>query len=723
MFSINNPRHLAALLCFLAISSSALRAQETAAPAPAPAETKDEAVLLAPVEVTGEKPVETPAVSSTRLALTERETPQSINVITRNVMEEQNLFSVDDVLRNVTGVYTSFYDTERPLYFARGFQITDFQVDGIPSYSSGTNQEYDTALYQSVTVIRGANSLISGAGTPSAVVDLQRKRPGKEFAASVSGTVGSWDLYRAEIDVTTPFTKNGGVRGRFVVFGETTESFLDRYSDETSGFLASVEADLTATTTLGVGYQFQKNKPENPMWGTIPYFAADGSLAHLPREINFSTDWTYWNRESGTAFINLDQKIGENWNFRTAYNRTDGKSDRLAVYANGNPDSTTGAGTFLLAGANESVDVRDNLDLYLSGTFEAFEREHDLAFGWNLNNYESDATVLAGTAGWSFIIPDVRTYNGSGVPAPVIIDTGANRVTHTNQNGFFGTTRIRVLDPVSVILGARLSNWETYVDDSVTGRGPTTQTTSELTPYTGIVYDITKRVAVYASYTESFRPQTQKDAGDNVLSPAIGTNTELGLKADLIPNRLSANIAVFETKVDNYAVDDPTLPPGTLPDGSSAFITVDGTESRGVEIEFNANLTADWTASIGYSNINTRRNAADLTYANVPEHLVHLTTNYRLPGDWRRLSIGGGVNWQGEQTGVVTTSPAGPLVPVDVRQAPFAVVNLFATYRFTDHFTGTVSVRNAFDKEYWATLDYPNYGEARSFQFTLRWNY
>jgi outer membrane receptor for ferric coprogen and ferric-rhodotorulic acid len=648
-------------------------------------------------------------------------------------MEAQNLFSVDDVLRNVTGIYTSFYDTERPLYFARGFQITDFQVDGIPSYSNGTNQEYDTALYQSVTVIRGANSLISGAGTPSAVVDLQRKRPGKTFDASIAGTVGSWDLYRAEIDVNTPLTPDGRYRARFVAFGETTESFLDRYSDETTGFLASFEADLTATTTLGVGYQFQKNKPDNPMWGSIPRFAADGSLAHMPRETNFATDWTYWNRESGTAFINLDQKLGENWNFRAAYNRTEGETDRLAVYSQTRdfltatdylPDAATGGGIRLRSGANQSEDVRDNLDLYLSGKFAAFDREHDLALGWNLNNYESDAAVLAGNTGagaasWFYDIPNYYTYDGSGVPAPIVTDTGENRVTHTNQNGFFGTARLRVLDPVSVILGARLSNWETYVDDSVTGRGPTTQTTSELTPYAGIVYDVTQRVTLYASYTESFRPQTQKDVGDNVLAPAIGTNTELGLKADLIPNRLSANIAVFETKVDNYAVLVPGAP--LLPDGSRPYMTVDGTESRGVEIEFNARLTDDWIASIGYSNINTRRNAADLTYANVPEHLVHLTTTYRLPGEWNRLSIGGGVNWQGEQTGVVTTAPGG--VATDVRQAPFTVVNFFATYRFTDHFTGTLSVRNAFDKEYWATLDYPNYGEARSIQFTLRWSY
>lgn len=193
MPSFHPSRPAAAVLCLLAISSSAARGQEI--DAPAYAETKNDTVVLDPVEVTGSRVVETPAVTSTRLALTTRETPQSVSVISAERIEIEDFLNIDDVLRNVTGVHASFYDTERPLYFARGFQITDFQVDGIPTYSGSTNQEYDIALYDSVNVVRGANGLTSGAGIPSAVIDLRRKRPGKEFAASVSGTVGSWDLF------------------------------------------------------------------------------------------------------------------------------------------------------------------------------------------------------------------------------------------------------------------------------------------------------------------------------------------------------------------------------------------------------------------------------------------------------------------------------------------------------------------------------------------------
>lgn len=686
----------------------------------------EETVVLEPLSVTAERAVAAPpAYATTRLNLAPRETPQSVSVVGRDRIEMENLFSLDDVLRNVTGVHTAFYDTERPLYFARGFQISDFQVDGIPTYSGATNQEYDTALYESITVVRGANGLITGAGMPSATVDLHRKRPGKEFGGSISASVGSWDLYRGVADVNVPLTEDGRFRSRFVVVGQTEESFLDRYSDETTAYLLSFEGDLTPTTTLGAGYQYQENEPEYPTWGVIPRFASDGSEADLPRSTNFATDWTEWSRESGTFFVNLDQKLGEDWQFRAAYNRTLGDYRRLAVYATGNPNLATGSGLYLRAGANQSEDTRDNLDLYLSGTFNAFGREHDLVLGWNLDAYESDAAVLSGTTGWTYVIPDYRSYDGTA-PAPTIVDTGADRVTHTTQHGFYGTTRLRPVDPVAVILGTRLSWWETYLDSYSTtgayaGRSGRAEVNSELTPYAGVVYDVTDRLALYTSYTETFRPQTQKDKNENILSPAIGSNAELGLKAELLQKRLGFNFAVFETKQDNFAVRDTSQPDNSLSDGSSAYMGVDGTESRGFEIDLTASITPDWTASLGYSNVNTRRNPADLTYANVPEHLLRFNTRYRLPGDWRRLTVGAGVNWQGEQSGMVTTHPT--ITPIKVTQDAFALVNFFAEYRFTERLSATVSLRNAFDKTYWATLDYPNYGEPRSVQCTVRWSF
>jgi outer membrane receptor for ferric coprogen and ferric-rhodotorulic acid len=665
------------------------------------------------------------ALTAVKLPLTARELPQSVSSVDRQLLDAESLFSVNEVLQGVTGVHVSFYDSQRPLYFARGFQITDFQVDGIPTYSGSTNQEYDTALYERIDIVRGANGLLSGAGVPSATINLLRKRPGKEFAADLRATTGSWNYYRGEGDVTVPLTRDGRFRSRFVVTGQSRDSFRDRYAEEKFAWLAAVEGDLTATTTIGVGHQYQENDPTSPIWGVIPRFAADGSLAQLPRSISFSTHWTEWSRDSGTTFVTLDQKLGDNWTVRAAYNRTEGSTFSLRVYALGFPDLATGSGMRLLGGVGETDDVRDNLDLYASGKFVLFGREHDLVLGWNSNNLEADSPTFASIASWNYTIPDYRTWNGDA-PAPVVAKTGARRVAITDQSGVYTSLRLRLLDPLAVIVGARLSSWETKTDNYDTS-GIYTSTTGayevndEVTPYVGVVYDFNPVWSAYASYTDIFRPQNYKDKDNNLLSPVLGTNLEAGVKAEFFAKRLQLSLGVFDTQQDNYAVRDATQPDNSLPDGSSAYIGVDGTQSRGVEVELHGYIQPGWTMTLGYSNVNTRRHALDLTYANVPEHLVRFSTHYQLPGRWNRLSLGTGVNWQGEAAGFGISHPT--LGTVTVHQSAFALVNVFASYRFTDHLSASLSVRNAFDKTYWATLDYPNYGEPRTVQASLRWRF
>ena len=719
----------------VALGALSALAQETPKASSAPAAgAEDDVVALDKFEVNdAQASGSVPMIASTRLALTVRETPQSISTIGRIRLDEESLFNVNDVLRNMTGVHVSFYDTQRPLYFARGFQITDFQVDGIPTYSGSTNQEYDTALYERVDVIRGANGLLSGAGIPSATVNLVRKRPGKRFAASARATAGSWDFYRTEADVTVPLTEGGRYRSRFVVAGQDAESFRDRYSEKKLAWLASVEGDVTATTTLGVGYQYQDNDPTSPMWGTLPRFASDGSLLNLPVGKNFSTNWTQWDRTSETAFVTLDQKLGENWNLRASYNRTEGYVYSLRVYATASgtgqfPNPTTGGGLRLLAGLGETEDVRDNIDVYASGKVELFGRQHDVVLGWNLNNLEAESPTFWSVSAanspyfWQYVIPDYRTYDGNA-PHPTILKTGAKQVATTDQSGFYGTLRMRVADPLSVIVGARLSQWETYTDNhSAAGLHTVSgayEVQDEVTPYLGVVYDISSVWSAYASYTDVFRPQSNKDRNGDLLKPVLGTNIEGGLKAEFFAKRFQVSLGVFETKQDNYAVRDGTL---KIPDGTAdAYIGVDGTKSNGAELEMTGYIQPGWTANLGYTNVNTRRHALDLTYANVPEHLIQFSTNYELPGAWKKLSVGVGANWQGKATGYGINHPL--LSTTTVEQSSFALINVFANYRFSRHLALALSVRNATDHRYWATLDYPNYGEPRNITATLRWNY
>ncbi|WP_423596887.1 TonB-dependent siderophore receptor [Roseateles sp. MS654] len=660
--------------------------------------------------------------ASTRLPLTARETPQSMSTIDASRLENETLISINDVMQHITGVNVSFYDTQRPLYFARGFQITDFQIDGVPTYSGSTQQEFDTVFYSRIDVVRGANGLTTGAGIPSATVNMIRKRPEKAFSAYGGLVMGSDDFHRLEADVNTPLTRDGRVRARFIASAQEKDGFRDRHSETKTAFMATVEADLTSTTTVTVGYQDQNNVPKGPIWGTIPRFASDGSLANLPRETSFSPSWTRWSRQNGTFYAQLEQKLGEDWTLKAIANHSEGNTFSLRTYASGYPDPVTGAGLKLLAAVGKSWEKRDSLDLYASGTLDLFGRTHDLVIGANGVKTTTTTPTLTSVAGWSYNIPDIRTWDGSA-PAPTFSATGAKRVAETEQSGVFAMGRWKVLDALSVITGARLSYWKTGTDAFNTAGNYTATTgaykvTDEVSPYYGIVYDLTDTVSLYASYTDLFKPQNYKDRNDNLLAPIRGSNTEFGIKGEFLDKRLAVSAAVFEAKQDNYAVRDAAVPEGSLPDGSSAYIGVNGTKTKGFELDASGHLAPGWTLSAGYANTRITRHALDLIYANLPRHTLQLSTSVRLRGAWERLTLGGGLNYQSTVTGFGILHPT--LGTTTVTQGGFVLLNLHANYQLNDHFSLGLSIRNALDKTYWANLDYPNYGEPRSVMLSVR---
>ncbi|MCC4610575.1 TonB-dependent siderophore receptor [Xanthomonas campestris pv. esculenti] len=720
-----------ALLCALSL------------PAPVHAADLADAKTLDQVNVNGTVSRAQPA-TTTRLPLTLQETPQSVSVIGLQRLEDESLFSIDDVMRNVTGVNVSFYDTQRPLYFARGFQITDFQVDGLPTYSGATNQEYDTVFYDRIEVIRGANGLLTGAGIPSATVNLLRKRPGKDFDASFAVSAGTWDFRRMQADVNAPLTEDGRFRSRVVAAWQDRDYYYDRYHDNKMSGMAVLEGDLTDSTTLTVGYQRQDNSPVGSTWGTVPFFAADGSLANLPRSTNMAPEWTRWQRETSTAFANLEQRFGEDWLLRVNYAHTKGQVQNMRVYGTGYP-AADGSGIFLRTAAGETEDVRDSVDVYLSGGFSLFGRQHDVVVGGSWQDLQSTAYPTAQTYpdDWAtcisptgarercYFIPDIRNWNGD-ISEVTYARNGRRNEARTTQRGVYASTRFRLAEPLSLIAGARLSTWQTRTQafsasGSYTGTSGRYKVSDEVTPYVGLVYDIVPDVSVYASYTEIFNPQNYRDKDNNLLAPVEGSNLEAGIKAQLLDGRAMATAAVFEAKQDNFAVRDMTQPEGALPDGTSAFIGVDGTKSRGWEVDFNGEILPGWTVNGGYTHVKVTRAPTDAIYANLPEDYLQLSTQVRLPGAWDRLSIGGGISWQSAVRGFNIARPigdgSGATTPVTVVQNPYALVHFNANYRISDQWTATLAVRNAFDKTYWANLDYQNYGEPRFVSVSLRWRY
>ena len=175
--------------------------------------------------------------TATKMNLSIRETPQSISVVTRQRMNDQNLTNITDVLEQTPGVTISRDASERRNIYSRGREITKYQFDGLTTHVENITQNMtqnltDMSIYDRIEVVRGATGLMTGAGDVSGMVNMVRKKPTKEFQASLEGSVGRWDDYRGSVDVSGPLVESGKLRARLVGAKQDNDSFTDYYSQK-----------------------------------------------------------------------------------------------------------------------------------------------------------------------------------------------------------------------------------------------------------------------------------------------------------------------------------------------------------------------------------------------------------------------------------------------------------------------------------------------------------
>ncbi len=224
-------------------------------------ETQDRGDII----VTGT--LDTPSAAATGLALTPRETPQSVTIIDRARISDFALTNVNDLLNQVVGINVERVETDRTYFNARGFDITSFQVDGIglPLLWGIQFGDLDTALFERVEAIRGANALMTGIGNPSATINYVRKRPTDTLQASLSAQLGSWDQKRIEADLSVPITDTLAVRGIFA--HEDRDSYLDYNHVDRNVYGALLSWEATPQLKATIGYSRQDNRADGVLWG------------------------------------------------------------------------------------------------------------------------------------------------------------------------------------------------------------------------------------------------------------------------------------------------------------------------------------------------------------------------------------------------------------------------------------------------------------------------
>lgn len=660
--------------------------------------------------------------AATRLPMTLKETPQAVTVITRQRMDDQQLNTVQSVLENTNGVTARQADSERTSFYSRGLLINNVQYDGIPTVIGNTVNgsgisALDTAFYDRVEVVRGGSALLSGTGNPSAAINLVRKRPTPEFAASASLGAGSWDTHRGMGDVSTPLTEDGRIRARLVGTYQDGNSYLDGYKPERKAFYGIVEADLTTDTTVSLGYDYQDMTPKGATWGGLPLWYSNGSQIDYSRSKSYGQDWSQFDNTLKTAFAEVEHRFDNGWTLKGVFNQYRTETEAELVSLGGRPDPATGLGAFPFALASEGRSRQNTFDVMASGPFEMLGRQHDLVVGATSSRRKaSQDDVAPFFAGFTPI--NIHTLS-PGTPRPNF-DAIPHLPTRTEvkQSGIYSAARFSLADPLKLIVGGRLNYYE--VDDDANGSTLHYKKNNEFTPYAGLVYDIDSTYSAYVSYTGIFNPQTDfRDTTGNVLTPSKGKTKEVGLKAAYLDGRLNAAVAVFETTLDNAA----QLVPGAFtPGGANAYTGADGTKSRGIEFDLQGELANGWNIYAGVAHFTAEDGDGERLNAQLPRTTAQFFTTYRLPDAWNKLTLGTGVKWQSrfyQVPGVGTSTLGG-------EQSAYALTSVMGRYALSKNIDLGLNVNNLFDKKYAlqkGDFDTVTYGAPRNLMATLDYRY
>ncbi|HEM6627991.1 ferric-rhodotorulic acid/ferric-coprogen receptor FhuE [Citrobacter farmeri] len=663
--------------------------------------------------------------AGTKMMMTQRDIPQSVSIISEQRMNDQQLQTLGDVMDSTLGISKSQADSDRVSYFSRGFQIDNYMVDGIPTWFESRwnlgDALTDMALYERVEVVRGSNGLMTGTGNPSASINMIRKHAtSREFKGNVSAEYGSWNKQRYVMDLQSPLTDDGNVRARIVAGYQDNDSWLDRYHNEKNFFSGIIDADLGETTSLAVGYEYQKIKVDSPTWGGLPRWNTDGSKNSYDRARSTAPDWAYNDKEINKVFVTLKQRFADTWQATMNATHSEIKFDSKTMYVDAyvnkadgmlvGPYSSYGPGYDYVGGTGWNSGKRkvDALDLFADGGYDLFGRQHNLMFGGSYskqnNRYFSS---------WANVFPaEIGSFNNvnGNFPQTDWAPQSLAQDDTTHMKSLYAATRISLADPLHLILGARYTNWRI---DTLSYSMEKNHTT----PYAGLVYDINDNWSTYASYTSIFQPQNKRDSSGKYLTPVTGNNYEVGLKSDWMNSRLTTTLAVFRIEQDNVAQSTGAPIPGT--NGDIAYKTAKGTVSKGVEFEVNGAITDNWQMTFGATRYVAEDNEGNAVNPNLPRTSVKLFTSYRLPV-MPALTVGGGVNWQNR----VYTDTATPYGTFRAEQGSYALVDLFTRYQVTKNFSVQGNVNNLFDKTYDTNVEGSIvYGEPRNVSITANYQF
>jgi outer membrane receptor for ferric coprogen and ferric-rhodotorulic acid len=664
-----------------------------------------------------------------------KEIPQSITVMTRKQMDDQGITDLKDAANLTTGLVGVQGVGKGMILTSRGFQIDDWQYDGVPiprnTYSLGNWATQDLIFYDRLEVLRGASGLLQGTGSPGGAINLVRKRGQATPTVTLTGKAGSWDHYGLQLDAGGPLNDSGTIRGRLVADEDQSDSFIDYEWSKTHSLYGALDFDLSDATTLGLAVS-RTEAESRPMLRGLPRYA-NGEPVDISRSTFTGSRWNHSQINVTTLQADVEHRFNDDWTLKVGALRmsedNDSTHQRVQTVDDGlNPD---GSGVSYADWVTDFSNTKVGLDVNVTGRFEALSMDQEITLGGNYSKLTTDDRFARTFNDGTDNIFDID-HNRPEISFDNLLNTAGGRATYSQydvrQKGLYGSWRVKPIEPLTLILGSRVS-WfnysykasnETAITHAISVNEPSYMTeTGVVTPYAGVVYDLSREWAVYASYTDVFEPQTNRSTSGSILKPIVGSNYEVGLKGELLDGQVNTSLALFRYDQENRAIEDPSS--NGACGGSNCSMASGKVRSQGLEAEISGEVLSGLQLFAGYTYNTTQYledpdNKGRVFSQWTPKHMLRVWGDYQFNGDWKAVSTGLGFTSQSHTLGYERFYD----VP------GYTVWSARVAYQLNPEISLALNANNLFDKNYYVSAynqlnGNNNFGDPRNFMFSVKY--
>ncbi|NOV31650.1 TonB-dependent receptor [Methylomonas sp. ZR1] len=594
------------------------------------------------------------AVTGTKTDTPLFDTPISVQVLPKAVIDDQQAIGLENALKNVSGVAKGWgfgNDKDENLYI-RGFANTNnIYRDGVLT----PNTPISLANAERIEVLKGPSAMLYGRAQPGGLVNIVTKRPRTDAYYSLQQQFGSFDTYRTLLDATNKITADGALAYRLNYEHLDSATFRDNHPVTRDFVAPSLSWNITDHTRLDLDFMYQNIKDVAD--SGIPYsLQQSGAIpGKIPFHFSGNEPTDFANKEAYTGGLTLTHEFNQDWKVRAKYSTHNQTFLTAQTSSNENTDLLGNLARGFIKTSDDFQNHYGTVDI--TGHFETGALKHAVLLGAdyyhskNRNLFSAYATA-----------PNINIFNPQyGYTELLGLPLGGQNDTVNEWYGIYIQDQISLWNQWHLLLGGRFDN---AMHSNYDAQGVSTNHTDDdnFSPRIGLLYQPVPWLGAYVNYVNGFNAfNAGRPIDGSAFAPEKSKEMEFGLKGEWLDGQLRANLAFFELTKSNIKSQLPAP-------NNSFYATIGAARSRGIEFDLQGQLTDYWNIIGTYTYIGavvTSGNESPFSgvgkagnrLENIPRNTASLWSTYDFSGlGAQGFSAGAGVYVVDKRSGDVDNS-------------------------------------------------------------------